>query len=498
MKTRKPRYAKYELERMTIRELKSLLPGHRRSLSTAIFSDKSDLIEFLISSGVVDLISTPPPVEFPSLAYLRAMGVGQLKRTMNDTGVYFEDKYIVEKEDLVQLFVNSGRICLTDQEPEADTVGPDTTYGHEPCARQDDNCMNDDDDEAVNDTGDKNEPQHPANKKQAENASSNNIVVETVGEYDEDDERASPRVASHANQNNLSQTTWFSSVVMESTGTDNHVSAETANENPGESDSRASTVDAQCDAKETKNSIEHVSPGHACADIGTEVSLGVRDSETESEMEPADETADDRMDMDIEYGSNPTEEMEPRVVADANSHTDPETQRKRQRSQEQNEQAVLQELAETADPSNHLQNLSISELRSLAREQGVDLSRCIERSDMVENLTPGAPREIADNTSALDPDIFQSWSVSQLLACGQAVNCDFRHGSSKEDMIEAIIEAAGQRPYVANYVKALSPLIGMNISQLRAQAREMRVNVSDCLEKGEFIRRLVAAATNRA
>jgi hypothetical protein len=223
----------------------------------------------------------------------------------------------------------------------------------------------------------------------------------------------------------------------------------------------------------------------------------------ESKMASADETTDDLMDIDIEHdpSNNTNEEVEPVSFAESANHIrldDAEKQRKRQRSQEDQEHELLQEELEGAEPSNQFSDLSISELRSLAREHGVDISRCIERGDMIESLNSVAARQNDNGSSSLNPDIFQSWSVSQLRACGQAVNCDFQRGATKEDIIQALLEAAEKGPYVANYVNAVAPLMGMNISQLRARAREMHVNVADCLEKGEFIRRLVNAAAHRS
>ena len=113
MKHRKPRYAQYELERMRIRDLSALCS--RLKLSTDGMTDKKELIRTILDSGKVDMITAPKPVEY-KLSELKQMGVGKLKRAMADAGVFFDAKDVVEKEDMVMIFVNSGRVALLTEE----------------------------------------------------------------------------------------------------------------------------------------------------------------------------------------------------------------------------------------------------------------------------------------------------------------------------------------------------------------------------------------------
>lgn len=116
MKFRKPRYARYELERMQMKELKELCA--RLNVMTLGMMEKREFVDALVASEKIILISAPEPVEYPSVAVLRSMGVGQLKKAMKDAGVFFDSKDVVEKEDMVQIFVNSGRIVLLEKEEE--------------------------------------------------------------------------------------------------------------------------------------------------------------------------------------------------------------------------------------------------------------------------------------------------------------------------------------------------------------------------------------------
>lgn len=66
----------------------------------------------IMDSGKIDVVtSSMEPVEY-KLSDLRRMGVGQLKKAMSDGGVFFDPVDVLEKEDMVQIFLNSGRLIV--------------------------------------------------------------------------------------------------------------------------------------------------------------------------------------------------------------------------------------------------------------------------------------------------------------------------------------------------------------------------------------------------
>ena len=119
MRERRPRLRRHELDRMKLCELKDLacerldLSSHCNALT-----DKLDLIQEIEQSGKVDIIESPDPVEY-RLTDLRSMRVGALRKEMEEAGVFFSPEDVVEKEDMIQLFVHSGRVALLDR-PESD------------------------------------------------------------------------------------------------------------------------------------------------------------------------------------------------------------------------------------------------------------------------------------------------------------------------------------------------------------------------------------------
>jgi len=119
MKTRKPRFAMYELKRMSSAQLLRLNKGH--------FHDamRKDLfINYLIREGRIELVPAPEPVEH-DLDALRRMKISELKRTMEDAGVFFHAKDVVEKSDMVTIFLNSGRLSLRMPKSTSTHVGND-------------------------------------------------------------------------------------------------------------------------------------------------------------------------------------------------------------------------------------------------------------------------------------------------------------------------------------------------------------------------------------
>jgi hypothetical protein len=108
MRTRRPRFARFELERLTIRELKELLQSRNGDYHPV---DKPDLIQYLISSNRIELIHAPPPVDY-GMHVLQAMSIRQLKQAMEDAGVFYTNDEVVEKDDLLQIFLRSGRLNI--------------------------------------------------------------------------------------------------------------------------------------------------------------------------------------------------------------------------------------------------------------------------------------------------------------------------------------------------------------------------------------------------
>lgn len=149
--------------------------------------------------------------------------------------------------------------------------------------------------------------------------------------------------------------------------------------------------------------------------------------------------------------------------------------------------------AQTAPVYRHpsaLEQYPISQLQSIARDAGIDVSSCFERSEMVELLSSAGVTDVSP--SGVYRSSFDGWGVSQLRALSPEVDIDLSHCSDREDMIDLILCEAMVRPHLQSYLKALSPLAKLSLSELRAVSRQWKVNINDCLEKEEILQRLIS------
>ena len=178
MSNRKPRFHRYDLMRMNARELKALMQQLRISPEGCL--DKNEYVDKIVNSGKVDVISSAPPTAY-KLEDLKNMKVKELKKNMNNAGVFFDASDVVEKADMVAIFVNSGRITI-----EPPSVGSEVD--------NDDNNMNDvtdDDDGFVHVISPKN-----SKRFRSDTAEENNVD-------DDDDDSKMPAPCSNSGNGNV-------------------------------------------------------------------------------------------------------------------------------------------------------------------------------------------------------------------------------------------------------------------------------------------------------
>ena len=108
MSRRRPRYRKHELENLSIYELLQLNGDDELGSS---FIEKAVLVDYLVSSNKVELIPMPMPVKY-GLAQLHAMSIAELVSRMQDVAVFFHPDEVVEKSELLQVFLVSGKLEL--------------------------------------------------------------------------------------------------------------------------------------------------------------------------------------------------------------------------------------------------------------------------------------------------------------------------------------------------------------------------------------------------
>eukprot|EP00299_Pterocystis_sp_00344_P011378 c5296_g1_i1.p1 GENE.c5296_g1_i1~~c5296_g1_i1.p1 ORF type:complete len:404 (+),score=89.77 c5296_g1_i1:41-1213(+) len=113
MGRRRLRITERELRSKTVKQLRRLMID--LNISTVGCLEKSDMVSAIVHSGRVDIIRAPPPAEF-TLHQLRLMNTHQLLDVMKRLGVTVDRSVVLEKEDVVQALVNSGRIIVIEAE----------------------------------------------------------------------------------------------------------------------------------------------------------------------------------------------------------------------------------------------------------------------------------------------------------------------------------------------------------------------------------------------
>jgi hypothetical protein len=512
MQLRKPRFARHELDRLSIKECKALL--RQRQLAKGkntipTFCDKSNLIDYLITSGAIDLIVAPAPVQW-RLSALQAMSIGQLKRCMNDqAGVFYNPKDVIEKSDMVRIFLNSGRLDVL---PEL-IVEVDVDVDVEPDVNVCNDNDNDDDDvysttadDVVNDNksttpmkNKKNGKPAPAAKVDRSSAATRVPLVETVSE-DSDDEGApddDPTVVGVGNANNIDARVDTTILMEENTDfseQEQQQQESARNDTTEASDDRGVevTLDASiADPTATEPTTANVATANVAA--------------TATQQDTPEATSTSEAGGDVEE----VRRKRARVVAEeeaASASTE---------TQHLDNDADADDEEEQEDPAlrDRFDGLSIAALRRLAREASVDLSGCIERKEMIDRLTSSssshgssghgngdasgtAAAAASDNSITRGSTSFEEWSdwgVSEIFALAALVDVDLSQCANRDEMIHVLHDESLVRPHVARYLNALVPLARLTVPQLRAVAREWRVDISDCLEKGDIFHRLVCA-----
>ena len=128
MRGRKPRYHEYELRRMGVREIKKLAKELGVRMDGAV--DKGDVVEGILRSEKIDVIHVNPGGREYSMGELESMKIRQLKEVIKNAGVKYREEDVVERRDLINILVNSGRVNIVQDEDEIMGIDDDEGEGN--------------------------------------------------------------------------------------------------------------------------------------------------------------------------------------------------------------------------------------------------------------------------------------------------------------------------------------------------------------------------------
>mmetsp|Transcript_20742 Transcript_20742/g.51449 ORF Transcript_20742/g.51449 Transcript_20742/m.51449 type:complete len:594 (+) Transcript_20742:64-1845(+) len=434
MKLRKPRFAMHELKRMTVSDLKEL---YKRPLSGAL--ERKDLIQALIDNDWIDIIPSPEPVQY-ELEVLKNMKISQLKRTMAEAGVFFRKEDVLMKSDMITVFENSGRLVLIRSEQEEDT---DPLCNYETIA---------------NPTTDKGwvdvEMDSESNDAVLEMDSENDdaVLVETINEDSECPDE---------------------SVETNSTIEEEIMNEEVVEMFPRRNEDNATRVTPTMPNTESLSATDYEA-GNSSVDQSSAESDTQNSTHTEIHLQQ----------------QTTTENVNDSVTG---STSQPEAQGSRQMEVDEVDVSAIMDLTRSGiDLRSTFDHYTINNLQTLGRDLHIDLSYCLEREEMIETFVNMGITGTEDPL-VLSPLMFSTWSVSQLRVVASEMKVSLSECTNKDEMVNSILHAGNiERPYLREYLRSLSPLTTKSLADLRAIARELQINIQDCLEKDEIIQRLIA------
>lgn len=463
MRCRKPRFAQHELDRLSIAQLKQLLPA---SQTTRRFAERRELVECLIQSGVIDIVATPEPVQY-RLSELRVMSISRLKTAMSDAGVFFDAKEVVEKSDMVHIFIASGRLQLLDEPVEEDrkpaarpggltveTVSGDGEFGNAADEREDRSIL------------------------MEENADFKQSCARVTETQQAESSDSSSSIQLSENNDALSGDTG-DFLEAYSLASDRPTRRKRRRHDCGD------VKLSDCSEPRRESASEETVPDES----GNHLSVN---DETESSASAA-ATNETSSEGSSTIGRNAAQPVE-RGVFEPDS-TDSNQSTSENGSEHEGDTGG-------AGPSHsqfdfELDRQNIAQLKALARAHSVDLSDCLERTEIICRLTSRlhldgtrAPRANEPVRQVLSHPL-DNWGISEIRALAALSEVDLSNCRSREEMINMLNMTAISRPHVANYFQTLAPLAQLSIPQLRAVARERQIHVLDCIEKGDIIQRLV-------
>jgi hypothetical protein len=440
----------HELKRMPISKLLEL----SREPASGVL-EKKDLIKNLIEKNRIDLIPSPEPVEY-DLEVLMNMKISELKKTMAEAGVFFRREDILMKSDMISLFENSGRVILIRSESNKHTIAPEIF------------------DANINEKLDKDQLNPPEMSHSADivmgsciDFQGDQILVETVHDDLMDLLREDP-ANDTMNEGVLGST-------VEMFPNLNEELVEESRNNEEISDSICDTLTMP----NTQNPLP--SQIHTANSMGDPTSMI-------SERLPQEPISTENSINGEEFSDLGGEQYDSSDGFEIRF----DTQGLRQRDIYDHDLSAADVLFRTnMGMRGTFNHYTINELKSFGRDLQIDLSYCLERKEMIDMFVNAGITGNAD-PSILSPFMFASWSVSQLRVVGSEIEIDMSECTSKDEMMESILRAGNvERPYLRNYLRSLSPLTTKSLSDLRAIARELQINISDCLEKDEIIKRLI-------
>jgi hypothetical protein len=402
-----------------------------------------------------------------------------------EAGVFFDPKDVVEKEDMIRIFLSSGRLGILPPEEEEEHDDDDDDY---------------EDDRKPAAVPTETLPSHSEEQDCKPVAVvRRGPIVETVsGEERNDaelDERTDHTLIMEENvpfqttsPQTASTTSEDDSVATQDNVETNYVGPTAAlHSDIGSSEtSRASSSSESDNVSTNPVALSNISPVSTVNSVELPPAPVV-DTAQSTRSEASELPSDASIDDGVTGAAAATDDSASSLLGDMDSRRG----RKRPLLKREGDPAEPESAGDVFE--SRFNGLNISQLRDLGRTMSVDLSDCIERQEIVRRLSSNESDTPPSSDDEEDYRLMQDWSVSDIRTVARLVEIDISYQTSREDMIKAIRNQVRERPHAGRFLHSLAPFVGLSPVQLRARARDMQVSVADCLEKDDLLLRIVHA-----
>lgn len=142
------------------------------------------------------------------------------------------------------------------------------------------------------------------------------------------------------------------------------------------------------------------------------------------------------------------------------------------------------------------EKLSISELKKIARDKNVDVSMCVEKTEIISKLrragVPPSPSNVKKAAPRLSRGELAEWRPAQLQILAIHIGATSSGSAGSGDLLSKIIHVANEeKKKLRAPIRAIASLGPAPLGKLRNFAKEKRVDISGCVEKDEMLQRIV-------
>lgn len=136
-------------------------------------------------------------------------------------------------------------------------------------------------------------------------------------------------------------------------------------------------------------------------------------------------------------------------------------------------------------------SLTISDVKRMAGEHNVDVSKCVEKTEIVAMLRRSGVTP-SSNAPRLTRSELSDWRPAQLQILANQVGGPSAGTAGSKELLNKILRVVNEdKKHLRGPVRSIAHLGSAPLSKIRSFASEKKVDISNCVEKDEMLRRII-------